>query len=50
MVFHSFEEAKITIFEYIEGWYNTRRIHSSLDYKTPKEKMDEYLRLKEVKV
>ncbi len=49
MVFHSFEEAKITIFEYIEGWYNTRRIHSSLDYKTPKEKMDEYLQLKEVK-
>ncbi|MFD2419406.1 IS3 family transposase [Amycolatopsis pigmentata] len=23
------------IFEYIEGWYNTRRRHSSLGYRTP---------------
>ncbi len=48
IVFKTFEEAKLIIFEYIEGWYNTRRIHSSLGYKTPKEKMEEYLRLKEV--
>ncbi len=50
MVFHGFEEAKITIFEYIEGWYNTRRIHSSLGYKTPKERMDEYLKTQGMKV
>lgn len=47
-VFRTFEEAKLTIFEYIEGWYNTRRIHSSLGYKTPKEKMEEYLQLEKV--
>jgi putative transposase len=23
------------IFEYIEGWYNTRRLHSSLGYRSP---------------
>mgnify|MGYP002575030215 CR=1 FL=1 len=31
------EEAKIVIFEFIEGWYNRRRIHSSINYKTPDE-------------
>jgi putative transposase len=25
------------LFEYIEGWYNTRRLHSSLDYCSPAE-------------
>ena len=25
------------VFEYIEGWYNTRRIHSSLGYRSPSE-------------
>ncbi len=39
-VYRTFEEAKICIFEFIEGWYNTRRIHSSLDYMTPLEKMN----------
>jgi transposase InsO family protein len=23
------------IFEWIEGWYNTRRLHSTLDYRSP---------------
>jgi len=31
------EQAKSSIFEYIEIFYNTQRIHSSLNYKTPKE-------------
>ena len=26
-----------TLFEYIEGWYNTRRLHSSLGYRSPAE-------------
>ncbi|RBP35556.1 IS3 family transposase, partial [Garciella nitratireducens] len=25
------------IFEYIESWYNRKRIHSSIDYRTPQE-------------
>ncbi len=25
------------VFEYIEGWYNVRRLHSSLDYRSPAE-------------
>lgn len=25
------------VFDYIEGWYNTRRIHSSLGYLSPAE-------------
>ena len=25
------------LFDYIEGWYNTRRLHSSLDYRSPAE-------------
>jgi len=29
------EEAKKAIFEYIEVWYNRKRIHSSIGYKTP---------------
>ncbi len=31
------EEARISIFEYIEGFFNRRRMHSYLDYKTPLE-------------
>lgn len=28
-------EADIAIFDFIDGFYNTRRIHSALDYKWP---------------
>lgn len=34
MVFKKFEEDKMVIFEYIEGFYNYKRIHSSIDYQT----------------
>jgi len=30
-------EARLAIFEYIEGFYNTERRHSSLDYQSPEE-------------
>ena len=28
-------EARHCVFDYIEGWYNTTRMHSSLDYQSP---------------
>ena len=30
--FQSHEEARAAIFEYIETWYNPRRLHSSIGY------------------
>ncbi len=35
--FRSEEHLKFEIFEYIESWYNRKRIHSSLDNKSPLE-------------
>jgi putative transposase len=29
------QEARLAIFEYIEGWYNRKRRHSALGYRTP---------------
>ena len=34
-VFHTQAEAKMYVFKYIEGFYNPRRRHSSLDYLSP---------------
>lgn len=34
-IFETFEDAQTEIFEYIEMYYNTIRLHSSLDYKSP---------------
>lgn len=33
----TFDEARIAIFKYIEGWYNNNRIHSSIGNITPNE-------------
>jgi transposase InsO family protein len=33
--FETRQQAKLATFEYIEGWYNRRRKHSTLDYQTP---------------
>jgi putative transposase len=35
-------ELRTAAFEYIESFYNRRRLHSTLDYKTPSEVEDEY--------
>ena len=35
--YETFEEARLAIFEFIEGWYNRKRIHSSIDYRVPNE-------------
>ncbi len=37
----TFEQARLALFQYIEGWYNRKRMHGSLNYLTP----DEYERL-----
>lgn len=42
--YETFNEAKLAIFEFIESWYNNVRIHSTLDYKTPDQKYDEYIK------
>lgn len=42
--YETFKEAKLAIFEFIESWYNNIRIHSTLDYKTPNQKYNEYIK------
>lgn len=41
--YEDFKEAKAAIFEYIESWYNRKRIHSALGYKTPQQVEDEII-------
>ena len=41
--YYTFEEAKSALFEYIESFYNRKRRHSALDYKTPQQVEDEAL-------
>ena len=40
--FSSLSELKISVFEYIEGFYNSKRPHSSLEYLTPNEKESQF--------
>ena len=35
--YDTFNQAYAAIYDYIENWYNIKRIHSALDYKTPLE-------------
>ena len=41
--YRTFEEAKLVIFEFIESWYNNKRIHSTLGYITPNQKYSDYI-------
>ncbi|MCB0715479.1 MAG: IS3 family transposase [Chitinophagaceae bacterium] len=34
-IFENIDDARTEIFEYIEMYYNTHRIHSSLNYQSP---------------
>lgn len=43
ITYHTFEEAKAALFEYIESFYNRKRRHSALVYKTPQQVEDEAL-------
>ena len=47
--FNSFLKAYSVINQYI-NWYNTKRLHSALGYKTPLEVEQEYLNIKNKKV
>jgi len=40
--FNTKKEAKRAIFEYIESFYNRKRLHSTLGYKSPDEFEQEY--------
>ena len=42
--YQNFKEAQRAIFEYIESWYNRKRIHSAINYMTPQQKEDEELK------
>ena len=46
--FKTIEQAKPAIFEYIEIWYNRKRLHSFLGYKTPSEVEQEFYQFKNV--
>ena len=39
----TFKEAQRSIFEYIESWYNRKRIHESIGYRTPQKVEEEGL-------
>jgi putative transposase len=32
-------EARADVFQFLEGWYNRRRLHSALGYLTPEQKV-----------
>ena len=36
--YFTFEQARMALFQYIEGWYNRKRIHSAIGYMTPQQK------------
>ena len=35
--YFDFESAKLRLFEYIEGWYNRKRIHGSIGFISPEQ-------------
>lgn len=35
-------EAQLALFEFIEGWYGPRRIHTSLDHQSPLQYEEQY--------
>jgi len=41
--YQTFEEARISLFQYVEGFYNQRRIHGSIGYLTPNQMQERAL-------
>ena len=44
--FKTIREAKLEIVDYIESFYNCKRLHSSIGYKPPREYIQEYFEKK----
>ena len=44
-VYSNLEQARLSVFQYIEVFYNRKRIHQSLGYRTPEQFEQEYLSL-----
>jgi len=40
VTYYDYDAARLAIFEYIESWYNRKRIHSSIGYLTPQQYED----------
>lgn len=40
--YYDYESARIDIFQFIEAWYNRKRIHGSIGYITPQMKEDQF--------
>ncbi len=47
--YNTINEAELAVFEYIETWYNTKRLHSALGYRSPKEFEHFFFYLKKMK-
>lgn len=39
--YRSFDEARLALFQYINGWYNRERIHGNINYLTPQQAEDQ---------
>ncbi|GEN90650.1 transposase [Tetragenococcus koreensis] len=39
--YRNFEEARLALFQYINGWYNRERIHGNINYLTPQQAEDQ---------
>lgn len=46
LAFENYQQTRQTIFEFIEIWYNRKRRHSALDYRTPAQ-VEQQLSLKQ---
>lgn len=47
-MYKSLNEARGDIFKWIEGWYNTQRLHSALGYMSPVEFEEKGLDLEKI--
>ena len=41
--FENIEQVRLALFEYIEGYYYTKRLHQALGYRTPRDVEEEFL-------